>query len=65
MEKEKYLTPTEVVAEYPTMTVRAQASLRHQRKIKYAKVAGRIVYKPEWITDYIDSQTVEPIGGEK
>lgn len=60
MEKEKYLTPTEVTAAYPTMTVRAQNSLRHQRKIKYARIAGRIMYKPEWIADYVNSHTVGP-----
>jgi len=44
----------------PPIPIKTQNTLRSKRKIKYAKVGGRVVYKAEWIEDYINKNICEP-----
>lgn len=39
----------------PKKTETAQAYIRTKRKIQYTKNGKKVIYKKEWIMDYLDS----------
>lgn len=58
-----WISPQEVamgVNGLPPIPVKTQNTLRSKRKIKYAKIGRRVVYKLEWIEDYINNNIREP-----
>ena len=55
----KWLTPKEVTEKYPLLTERAQAQLRHRRQITYTLCAGKVIYKSEWVEEYLTRNMVK------
>ncbi len=49
-----WLTPEQVAEKWPLLTIRAQNQMRHKRDITYTKMAGRVVYKREWLEEYFN-----------
>lgn len=61
-EKPEYFTVDDVsngVDDLPRIDRTTQTNLRQKRRIKFVKVGGRVLYKKEWIKDYIDSNTFD------
>lgn len=52
MENE-WLTTRDVKEKYPLLTYRAQAQARFKHNITYTKCAGKVIYKAEWIEEYL------------
>lgn len=50
---EKWLTVEDVVAMYTILNRNTQAKARHYRQITYTKCGRRVVYKLEWIEEYL------------
>lgn len=65
MQKEKkYYTTEEVsqgIGDLPPIKKTTLRNLRSARKIKYSKLGNECVYKIEWIEEYLNNNTVEPI----
>lgn len=55
----QWLTTEQVTEKYPYLTKRAQDMARHRREITYTKIANRVVYKKEWIDEYINRGIVK------
>ena len=49
----QWLTTKQVQEKYTLLTERAQAQLRHKRMINYTLCAGKVVYKQEWVEEYL------------
>jgi len=43
------------IANLPVISIITQNNLRAKRKLTYTKIGTRVVYKREWIMDYLDS----------
>lgn len=59
MENTKWLTPQEVIKKYPYFGKNAQDKARHRREITYTKCAGRVIYKEEWVEEYLNRSIVK------
>lgn len=44
----------------PAIPIKTQNTLRSKRKIKYAKIGRKVVYKQIWIEEYINNSIREP-----
>lgn len=55
----KWLTIEDVSELFPMLTRNAQAKARHYRQLTYTKCAGKVIYKPEWIDEYINRGIVK------
>ena len=47
----------ENVVGLPKMSIQLQNSLRKSRKLTYSKLGRNIVYKREWIEEYLEKNT--------
>lgn len=45
----------EGIDEFPPLSIQSQRNLRLKNKIKYTKLGKYVLYKKEWIEDYINS----------
>lgn len=53
-----WVTPNELAQgkfEFPKISKTTQANLRARKKITYVLVANKVLYKKEWIEEYINS----------
>jgi len=51
-----WLTPQDIengINGLPSIPIKTQNTLRSKRKIKYTKIGRKVMYKQEWIEDYI------------
>jgi hypothetical protein len=48
---------SEGIEDLPAIPITTQNNLRAKRKLTYTKVGTKVVYKKEWILDYLNSNT--------
>lgn len=49
------------LADLPPIKISTQNHLRSQRKLKYTKVGKEVMYKKEWILDYLNKNIRETL----
>jgi len=53
----QWITPQELskgIEGLPAIPITTQNNLRAKRKLTYTKIGTRVVYKKEWILDYLN-----------
>ncbi len=53
-----WITPKELskgIEDLPAIPITTQNNLRAKRKLTYSKIGTKVVYKKEWILDYLNS----------
>jgi len=53
-----WITPRDVengIDDLPSISITTQNNLRAKRKLTYTKIGTKVVYKKEWILDYLNS----------
>jgi len=46
---------SEGIEDLPAIPITTQNNLRAKRKLTYSKIGTKVVYKKEWILDYLNS----------